>query len=125
MIFGLRMSARAIVSICCSPAGEIGSAAPSAFGQSWKEPVDAIERPAVRRRQARQGQVFLDIEAAKDTSLFRHELDTCPRDSMGRLAGKIATVKQDPAGTGLHQTHQRFQGRALACTVAAKQRHDL
>ena len=87
--------------------------------------VDALERPAVRRRQAGEDEVLLDVEAAEDAAVLVHELHAGLRDGVALLPGDLDAVEHDRAGARRHHAHQALQRRALAGAVAAEQRHHL
>ena len=87
--------------------------------------VDALERPAVRRRQPGEDDVLLDVEAAEDAAVLVHELHAGLRDGVALPAGDLGAVEHDGAGARRDHAHQALQGRALAGAVAAKQRHHL
>ena len=55
-------------------AGQVGAAAAAPLLEPREHLVDAVERPLIRRRQAGENQVFLDIEATEDAAVFVHEL---------------------------------------------------
>ena len=55
-------------------ARQVGAAAAAPFLQPREHGVDAIERPAVRRRQAGEDEILLDVEAAEDASILVDQL---------------------------------------------------
>ena len=83
------------------------------------------ERPALRRGEAGDDQVLLDIEAAENPPVLVHQLHAGPRDGVALAPGKIDAVEPHRAGARRHHAHQALQRRALARAVAAEQRHDL
>src|SRR6185437_16693348 len=85
----------------------------------------ALERPGTLGREAGEDDVFLDVEAAEDASLLRHQLHARPRDPVGRLAGEVGAVEHDAARARAHHAHQRLQRRALAGAIASEQGDDL
>src|SRR6185437_14717142 len=105
-------------------ARQIGAAAAAPLLQARKRGVDAFQRPALRRRQPGEDDVFLDIETAEDAAILVYELHAGLGDDVALLAGEFGTVEQDRAGARHHYAHQAFQRRAFAGAVAAEQRHD-
>ena len=55
-------------------AREVGAAAATALAQARKHLPDPVQRPARRRGQPGQHEVFLDVEAAEDAALLGHQL---------------------------------------------------
>ena len=79
----------------------------------------------LRRRQAGEDDVFLDVEAAEDAALLVHELHAGLGDGVALLPGEIGAVEHHRAGARRHHAHQALQRRALAGAVAAEQGDDL
>src|SRR5262249_17133671 len=86
---------------------------------------DAAERPALRRGQSGNDQIFLDIEAAEDPPVLVHELHARLRDNVALAPGEIGAVELHRSGARRDHAHQALQRRALAGAVAAEPGHDL
>ena len=125
IILGSRISARAIASICCSPPDRSVPRLRAALFEPRKHLVDAFERPFVARRQPGKNEILLDVQAAENPAVFVHQLHAGLRNRVALSAGDIDAIEHDRAGARPHDTHQAFQGRALAGAVAAEQRHYL
>ena len=74
-------------------AGKIGAAAGAPLLEPREHGIDALERPTLRRRQAGEDEIFLDIEAAENAAIFVHELHAGLRDGVALFSGDLDAVE--------------------------------
>src|SRR5262249_34655948 len=103
----------------------ISAAIAPALPEARKHLVDALERPALRRGEAGNHEIFLDVEAAEEAPLLVHELHAGLRHGVALAARQVDAAELHRAGPWRHDAHQALQGRALAGAVAAEKGHDL
>ena len=61
----------------------------------------------------------------EDAAVFRHVADTETGQAVRRQPDEITALERDRAGGGVHEAHDRLEGRRLADAVAAEQANDL
>ena len=94
-------------------AREIGAAAAPALLEAREDLPDAVQRPARLCGQPGEHQVFLDIEAAEDAAVLRHQLQAERGDGVRRQAVGRLAVERDPAGA---RPHRRRSGSSGSCS---------
>ena len=117
--FGLRTSARATASICCSPPESWLPRLALALREAREHLVDALRRPRPRPRH--RGQVLVDAERLEDVPLLRHPADAGGGALVRRQRGDVAAGERDRPAVAARHADQRVEQRRLAGAVAAEQ----
>ena len=95
----------------------------AAFPKPWEQIIDAVERPAQRRGDLGQLQVFFDRQPRDDTAILGHKGKASLADLMGAHGMQRLVIKPNFPMAHFGAAHLRAspQGGGFASPIAAQQ----
>src|SRR5215813_2762582 len=104
-------------------AGQLGSGAAQALLEVREQCEDALEIERLRPHLGWQQEVFLDIEARKNTPFFRAEGYSEAGDPVAGETNQLPALVAHRSRSLADDPHDRFERRGLARPVATEQGH--